>query len=371
MTRKSTRREFLKSKSAADALADLGAGAIPADDAQGAARAPAGQSYLVRISRRAMACDFEVFLNAGQYPQGTEAAIEALDLVERIEDQLSFFRGASEISRVNRSAADGPVAVKPRLFELLELALKLHAETDGAYDVTAGPLSDAWGFSRRRGTVPNNEQLAEALRLVGSHLVELDPRNKTVRFRRPGVQINLGSIGKGHALDRCTEQLVSAGVGDFLIHGGMSSVSARGCSTPGGGQPSEAAPDGWTVGISHPVRKGKRLAEIRLCDRALATSGGGVQWFRHKGQRYGHILDPRSGQPAEGILSATVLAPTATMADALSTAFFVMGPQQALQWCANRAEISTLLVCPGKHPGDVRLESAGLEEGELRMLHRW
>ena len=146
MAPKSSRRDFLKGKSAADALAGLVQESLPGDGTTGPPSQPTAGAYLLRISRRAMACEFEVVLGAGRYERGTEVALDVLDLVERLEDQMSFFRETSEISRLNRTAADGPVEVEPRLFELLELAIKLHAATGGALDITAGILWEVWGF---------------------------------------------------------------------------------------------------------------------------------------------------------------------------------------------------------------------------------
>ena len=368
MSRKSSRRDFLRGRSAARAVADLAQKAVPggADDPWLALTT--AESYLVEVSRRAMACQFEVFLNAGQYEQGTEAALEALDLVEALEEQMSVFRPTSEISRLNRLAAEGPVEVEPRLFELLERALELHAATGGAFDVTSGPLWKAWGFARRAGRVPDDEELAEAMRNVGSHLVELDREQRTVRFRQPGVELSLGSIGKGYALDRCREVLTGAGVQDFLLHGGQSSVLAGGSRLLAHEAGAEAVPFGWSVGLGHPTRRGRRLAEIRLQDRALATSGTRTQYFRHKGRRYGHILDPRTGRPADGLLSATVLAPSAAEADALSTAFYVMGAEAALAYCRNRPELAAALVSGADGPDGLQIHSIGHEEDELRLV---
>jgi len=356
MPRKSTRRDFLTGKAAADAAADVLGGAIPAG--------PIGGAYLVRVARRAMACEFEIQFNAGQYEDDIRHALDALDLVDRIEDQLSYFRDASELSRINRSAARGPVELDPGLFNLLETALRLSQQTEGAFDVTAGPLWEAWGFAQRAGRVPDEQTLAEALSSVGSRWVELDPARRTVRFRKPGTKLNLGSIGKGYALDRCAEQLLAAGIGDFLIHGGGSSVVARGSQATGRGPGKAAEGNGWVLGVRHPTRPDRRLAEIRLRDRALATSGSWAQSFVHRGRRLGHILDPRSGWPAEGVLSTTVAGPSAALADALSTAFYVMGLEKSLDFCRNRPELGVLLACPARRRGAVEVHAAGLEKGE-------
>ena len=186
---------------------------------------------LIRVSRRAMACEFEVCFPAGKCDGGTEFALESLDLVETLENRLSYFRAESEISRINRLAAETPVEVEPALFDLLRFALRLFDETGGAYDITSAPLWEAWGFARRAGEIPSDAQLAEARSCVGGRLVELNPAERTIRFRKPGVKINLGSIGKGYALDVCAERLLALGMPDFLLHGGQSSVLARGSPT--------------------------------------------------------------------------------------------------------------------------------------------
>ncbi len=230
MPRKSSRRDFLRGKSAADAMADL-TEPILADMAP--LEMPAAASYLVHVARPAMAGQFELFFNAGQYENDLEAGLEALDVVEDLEEQLSYFRKASEINRINSMAAHEPVEVEPRLFDLLERSLRLSEETGGAFDITAAPLGEVWGFSRRAGRVPSESELAEALDSVGSDLVKLDAAAHTVRFRKASVKLNLGSIGKGYALERAAEVLAEKGIGDYLFHGGHSSVLARGACLAG------------------------------------------------------------------------------------------------------------------------------------------
>lgn len=362
--RRTSRRDFLKGRAAARAvqdLADQGGSQLAAPDSAGTeGHAP---SYLIQISRRAMAVEFQVYLNAGQHPDAPEAALAALDLVETLENQMSVFRGESAISDINRRAVDEPVAVEPRLFALFEQAFTLSAETEDAFDPTSGPLSKLWGFHRRQGRFPDENDLRQALGTIGSQWVELDAESRTIHFRKPGVEINLNAIGKGHALDRCTEMLREAGIDDFLIHGGQSSILAAGSRVRGDG-PS----DGWSVALRHPLRPDKRMAEIRLCDRALGTSGSGVQFFHHKGRRYGHVLDPRTGWPAEGVLSATVIAPTAAQADALATAFYVMGLEKAEQYCSEHEGLSAIMVCPGERSGSVAIHSIGLEDEDYVQL---
>jgi thiamine biosynthesis lipoprotein len=356
--RRSNRREFLKGRSAVDALSDLQEGVdldqqpLPLADVDPASR----RNYLMQVERRAMACRFQVFLNAGQHPAGIEAALEALDLVESLEAQLSVFRPDSELSRINQRAGQSACRVEPRLFRLLDYCLQLNSATDGAFDITASPLFQAWGFKDRRGRVPTERQLQIARQRVGCHHIELESDHQTIRFRIPELELNLGSIGKGHALDRCAEVLADADVDDYLIHGGQSSILARGSR---GGRGSDG---GWAVALPHPLRPDQRLAEIRLRNRAVGTSGSAKQFFYHQGRRYGHVLDPRNGQPAEGVLSATVLAASATDADALATAFFVMGIDQTRQFCQERPDLSVIFVTPGKRRDAVSIETLNLND---------
>jgi thiamine biosynthesis lipoprotein len=237
---------------------------------------------------------------------------------------------------------------------LLSLALDLHRQTEGAFDITAGPISKIWGFYRRAGKVPAEEDIAAVLQRVGSQHVTLDPAMRTVRFARQGMEFNLGGIGKGYALDRCVEQLEAAGVHNFLIHGGQSSIIGRG---------SRAGVDGWSVALRHPLRDEIRLGEIWLRGAALGTSGSAHQFFYHEGRRYSHILDPRTARPAEGLLSTTVIAPTGALADALATAFFVMGVEKTLAYCDSHPEIAAILIAPGPKSGGLTIHTSANVEG--------
>jgi thiamine biosynthesis lipoprotein len=318
-------------------------------------------ALLVSVRRRAMACEFEVQLAAARDDDAMEHVFRALDLVEALDAQLTVYREDSEVIHINRQAAIGPVPVEPGLFALFQEAARLHGETGGALDITSGPLSEAWGFSRREGRVPSEADIASALDRVGMQYVVLDDTRPAIQFSRPGITVNLNSMGKGYALDRMAELLAEASIDDYLAHGGKSSVLVRG-DQPGG----DTA--GWMIGLRHPLRPAERLAEIQLRDQALSTSGSGTQFFIRRGRRYGHILDPRTGWPAEGLYSATVIAPTAAEAEGLSTAFYVMGPEAVGEYCAARPEIGALLVGPAKREGDVRLHTFGPEDRQWLQL---
>ncbi len=350
-----TRRSFLQGEAVSRELA--GRVARIDDPAVVAAR----RQLIVSVRRRAMACEFEVQLAASRNDNSMEQVFAALDLVEALDAQLTVYRDDSEVSHLNQLAATEPVAVEARLFGLFELAQQLWHQTEGALDITSGPLSEVWGFSRREGRVPSDEKIEAARQRVGMQFIALDAAGHTIRFLRPGMTVNFNSLGKGYALDRMAELFEVHDVDDILLQGGKSSVLARG-TQPG------VAEGGWRVGVRHPLRTSEQLAELTLRNQALSTSGAGTQFFIRKGRRYGHILDPRTGRPADGLHSVTVIAPTATEAEGLSTAFYVMGPQKAADYCAVRPEIAALLVAPGGRAGDVQLIALGQDTSSWLRL---
>jgi thiamine biosynthesis lipoprotein len=300
--------------------------------------APPPDLTLLRLARRAMACTFEVALPVGS-AHDLGVVEGAFDLLDRLESQLTVYRDNSEISRLNRLAWRGPTRVEPRLFDLLALAARLSADTDGAFDITAGALVKAWGFFRPPRRVPPPEERADVLTRCGMRHVVLDEESETVRFEREGLEINLGAIGKGYALDRMAAALRAEEIGSGLLHGGTSSVYALGCP-PGDER-------GWAVGVTHPWEPGRRLAVVRLRDRGLGTSAATFRHLEHEGRKLGHILDPRSGWPAEGVAGVSVVAPTAAEADALATAFYILGPEGAARYCATHPQVGAVLLPDG------------------------
>ena len=319
------------------------------------AAAPVGRFDLVTARRAAMGSYFEVRLPA-RVPGAVDLATRALDLIDELESQLTVYRDDSEVSRLNATAHLGPVAVEPGLFALLERAVALTTATGGAYDVAAGALSVAWGFFRGPRRVPDPATLADARARTGAHHLALDPAGRTVAFDRPGIVINLGSIGKGYAIDRAVDL-----IGGYwwptpaLVHGGRSSLYALG-GPPGdlGGR--------WSVALHNPFDPAAPLGTIRLRDRGLGTSGATFQHFEAGGRRYGHILDPRTGAPAaDGPAGVTVLAPTAAEADALSTAFYLLGPAAAADYVADHPGVAALFVTGPPDAEAPRVLTLGLD----------
>lgn len=291
---------------------------------------------LVKLSTRAMACEFHVMLNAGRDSAvETWHASDALDVVHRMEDLMTVYREHSPLIDLNRRAAAEEVEVDAVLFEVLQLALQLARETDGAFDPTAMPLVRVWRHARAENRIPTQEEIDAAKSLTGFENVALDVDRRAVAFNKVGIELQLNAIGKGFALDRAADVLKEHEIANWLLHGGHSSVLASGDHFGQGG---------WPVGVRNPLFPDEQLATVLLKNEAMGTSGNSVQFFRWQGRRFGHILDPRTGWPADSLLQATVLAPTSAEADALSTAFFVMGLEKAQVLCQNRPAIKALLV---------------------------
>ena len=335
------RRDLITGKAAAKQLRALGDDMADSIIGHTTRTAP-GSGPTLRLTTRAMACDFSVILN-GTSQEHVWCASAALDLISALEEQLSVYQSDSEISRLNRTAAENRVVVEQGLYQLLRLGKQIADDTSGAFDLTSDPLIQLWRECRSAERIPSESEVNKQLDHVGMDRVQLDENSSSVRFSESGVRVNLGGIGKGYALDRAATSLMEDGPQDFLLHGGHSSLLARGVHQG----------HGWPVGIGNPLFTDRRLGTLLLRDQAMATSGSNIQYFRVRGQRYGHILDPRSGWPVEHSLSVTALAPTAAMADALSTAFYVLGPDETGQYCQQHPEIGA--ICISQPQGDRRV----------------
>jgi len=271
---------------------------------------------VIALSLQAMATRFEILLSGGDPVRLRAAAEEALAEIERLEAQLSFYRSDSQIYWINQRAALSPVQIDPRLFRLLQHCAELTALTDGAFDITVGPLMRAWKFTGEGGAVPSDEDLDAARNLTGINLISFHEENFSVGLARPGVEIDLGGFGKGYAIERAVQLLRENGVETALIHGGTSSVHGIG-----------RQPDGepWKIALSHPFPDDAPV--MILEDRALSVSAVHGKSFEAGGRTYGHVIDPRTGQPVDRALAAAVSGPSASVCEAFSKALLVHGPE--------------------------------------------
>ena len=323
----------------------------------------------ITLARHAMATRFEIVLCGDNAVALRAAGEEALDEIDRLEAQLSLFKPGSEIARLNALAARESVRITPSLFALLEQAARLSDESGGAFDITVAPLVRCWGFMGGNGNVPSPAELAEARSKVGMSLVQLRRSDYTVRFAREGVMLDLGAIGKGYAIEQAAELLREAGITNALLHGGTSTVYALGTSPEGSAwqvsiESPEDRPDKPSIGASGASSKcesgGRRpFAVVSLENEALSVSAIWGKFFQSGGKTLGHILDPRTGQPADrGVLAAVAL-PSATETDALSTALLTLGPDGHERLGGLRTSMRTLVV--GESGNGLRIEGRGIE----------
>ena len=276
-----------------------------------------GNTLRLAKSTDAMGATFSIILY-GDDTARMEAAIDsALDEALRLDRMLSNYNPDSEWSAINRCAAVRPVAVSPEMFQLLAECLRYSRESEGAFDISVGPLMKVWGFYRGSGVLPALGEVGRALQQVGYSHLRLDPAAKTVQFDRSGVEIDPGGIGKGYAVDRMVDVLRSRGFTAAFV--AASNSSFYGMGVP----PAEAR--GWEVSISDPGHRRKSLADVFLKDMSMSTSGSYEKSFRSGGRIYSHIIDPRTGYPAQGTSQVTVLAPRTMDSEAWTKPYFING----------------------------------------------
>lgn len=308
--------------------------------ARGSLASAAARSLRTR-SQVAMGTEFTLYLDSADEVRAQACFDAVFDEIERLEATFSRFRVSSEISRLNREACNGPMVTDPEVYQLLAAALDLSRKTEGAFDITVGRLTRAWGFSVRQPRIPDAQTMAAAQECVGWTNIELDPEWRTVEFLRPGLEVDLGGIAKGYAVDCAMGVLRSAGVRG-LIDAGSSSIAAT----------DEAFALGWKVSIANPLDASAILCETELGNRALSTSGVMEQSFVEGGRLYCHLIDPtalavETSAPARQVLQVSVLAPSSMLADALSTALFLLGCERGRIALAQFPDCSAFWVYSG------------------------
>jgi thiamine biosynthesis lipoprotein len=245
------------------------------------------------------------------------AAVEnASEEVRRLDQLLSNYVPASEWSQVNARAAERPVRVSPELFRLLAACVEYSRESDGAFDISVGPLMKVWGFYKGTGRFPHRVEIRGALAKVGYKNLVLDAKDNSVRFAREGVEIDPGGIGKGYAVDRMIAVLKEDGITTAMVSAGGSSIYGLGAP------PHER---GWKCTIRDPKDASKTAAEVFLRDESLSTSGNYEKFFYAQGRIWSHIMDPRTGYPAEGMLAVSVVSPRTLDSEAWCKPYYIRG----------------------------------------------
>ena len=288
-------------------------------------------------SHHAMGTVFTVVAYGRDARSLAQVANQAFEEIDRLDAQMSDYRPQSELAGINRAAARQAVVVEPRLFQLIRDSLGYSDETGGAFDITVGPLMKAWGFFRGQGCLPSRGELRQVLRRVGYTHVKLDQGQRTIRFDVEGVELDLGGIAKGYAVDEAVEILRSNGVTCALVSSGTSSLYALGAP------PEER---GWKVTLRDPYQAEKVGDIVYLKDYSLSASGSYEKFFKLDGRTYCHLLDPREGQPVENMLATAVLAPRAVQSDAVSTAFFVLGVEGSRKYLATHPNLAAFFYQP-------------------------
>ncbi len=288
----------------------------------------------------------------GQRKEAQKAIAQAFEEIERIENLLSIYKNNSEISKINMKSGFSAVKVSADTINILDKSIEISEITDGAFDITIGPLMDIWGFRDGNKRKPSDKDIIEKKKLIGYKNINIDHSQSSVRLSFHGMQLDLGAIAVGFAVDKAIEKLKSIGIKDALINAG-GEIYALG--TPNGKR-------SWRVGIQHPRRNNELIGVLELKDKAISTSGDYENYFEVNDKRYHHILSPYTGKPVEGVMSVTVVSDKTVIADALSTAIFPMGAQKGMELIESFNDVECIIIT-GKDEKDMRVMiSKGLRD---------
>lgn len=258
----------------------------------------------------------------------------AISEISRIEKLISSWDVASQTSKINRNAGIKPVKVDAELFDLIQNAIHISKLTDGAFDISYASMDKIWKFDGSMTTMPSKEKIAASIANVGFQNIILNKEKNTVFLKLDGMKIGFGAIGKGYAADKAKLLLIKNGVPSGIIN-------ASGDMNTWGKQPDGSE---WKVAITNPLDKNKVFAILPITNGAVVTSGNYEKYVNFNGKRYSHIIDPRTGYPASGIISVTVFAPKAELADALATSVFVMGKEAGLDRINQLPKVECIII---------------------------
>lgn len=281
-----------------------------------------------------MGSRFDITVVANNEQEGNDYIDLAVAEIQRIEKLISSWDADSETSAINKNAGIQPVKVSPELFALIERAIRISELTDGAFDISYASMDRIWQFDGSMTTMPSEETITASVAKVGYKDIVLDKAASTVFLKEVGMKIGFGAIGKGYAADKAKALLIDKGVSAGIIN-------ASGDMNTWGKQPDGSY---WKVAITNPMNKNKAFALLPIKNGAVVTSGDYEKYVKFNGIRYAHIIDPRTGYPTHGIISATVFAPKAELADALATSVFVMGIEVGLDRINQLPQIECIII---------------------------
>lgn len=294
--------------------------------------AKAQESY--KKSLTLMGCDFAITVVASSKEEANEHIKVAIDEIKRIEKLISSWDKHSQTSLINANAGVKPVNVDPELVELVERSLHISKLTSGAFDISFASVDKIWKFDKSTIKMPPSDQIKSSVAKIGFDKIIIDKANNTVFLKEKGMKIGFGAIGKGYAADKAKELLKKRGV-----TGGI--INASGDLTTWGKQPNG---ESWKVGIKNPLNKENLFSWFDLDDNAVVTSGSYEKYVMIDGERYAHIINPKTGMPSKGIISVSVFAPKAELADALATSVFVLGVEVGLDLINQLKGIEVIVV---------------------------
>lgn len=278
-----------------------------------------GEEVRVERSRPMMGTMVEITVLGPDRDLCDRAVEQAFQAIETVDRLMSVYKEDSQVSQLNRSAGKAWAALDPQVLDVLEAAVLYSRLSEGAFDVTVGPLLRLWGFYREKGHLPSPQEIRRVRSLVNYREIEIDRPGGRGRLKRPGMAVDLGGIAKGYAVDKAVEALKKNGIRQGMVNTGDLYAF---------GESKEKGP--WRIGLQHPRKRGEIATILEVEDRAVATSGNYERYFVLKGKRYAHIFDPRTGWPTQGMASVTILADRTMEAEALAVSVFVLGPQRGL-----------------------------------------
>ena len=270
-------------------------------------------------ARYLMATIVEIIAEGDEGQSSVAAINAAFEEFERLERIFNRFDEASELSQLNRLRAHTEFIASPDLYNLLSVAAEYAALSGGSFDVTVGPLLELWAQSVVTQRLPDAKEISKARRVIGADNIELDPSRRAVRFREDGMVLDFGGLAKGYAVERGVEILRRHGVAGAIINAGSSSLSGFGGPDP----------DGWLIGVRHPLSEDHLIGRLAFRDSALSSSGSYERPLVIQGRSYSHIVDPRCGVPAGGALAATVVTDSAMRAEVMSKMLLLLGCEAA------------------------------------------
>jgi thiamine biosynthesis lipoprotein len=298
-----------------------------------AVASPKAEEEVFVRSRHLMGTTVEIKARARDGARAQAAINEAYDEIARIEALMSHWRGDSDLARVNAGAGRAPVQVAPELLEVVGRAIGVSRVTGGAFDITVEVVSRLWRIEHDDPRIPTQEEIDTALAQVGYRHIHINKEAGTIYLDQPGVQIGLGGIAKGYAVDRAMEKLRARGIHSAMITAG-GDMALLGMD---GGAP-------WRIGIKDPRRPWRIVGWFQGSDTTVHTSGDYEHFAMLKGRRYHHILDPRRGYPASNSQAVTLVTPDGTLGDALCTGVFVLGPREGLRLVESLPEVEALVI---------------------------